>query len=105
MEEKINENLVVSLIKDDLIHSKLLNVFTSIDVDISNYNLYLGDTIFKLMGFGEDHYSDRVFEVYVELRKKVKNIKVSQSSPALDTLALEIFQMLKGTRDTIDNPS
>lgn len=90
-----NASLIISLIKDDLIHSKLVNNLIDIGIKASNYELFLGDTIFNLMGFKEDHYSDEVYELYIELQQKARLISIASSPAALDDLALEIFQTLQ----------
>ena len=74
MNKNINERLVISLIKDDIINSTLVNGLIDIGLNASHYQLHLGDTVFRLMGFKEDHYSDTVFEFYRELIKRNKRI-------------------------------
>lgn len=90
-----NATVILSLIKDDLIHSKLVNNLIDIGVNVSHYQLNLGDTIFKLMGFKDDRGSDEIFARYIELQKKARPINISVSCTALDELALEIFQTLQ----------
>ena len=90
-----DQTLIISLIKDDLIHSKLVNNLIDIGINVSHYQLHLGDTIFKLMGFADDHDSDRVFARYIDLLKNARLINISVSCAALDELAFEIFQTLQ----------
>jgi hypothetical protein len=94
MYTQVNPKLIISLIKDDLINSKLVNSLSQIGLNASDYHLHLSNTIFKLMGFNNDQRSDQVFALYLELSKKAIQINISESPAALDDLALEIFQML-----------
>ena len=94
MKTTIDRTLIISLIKDDLIHAKLVNGLTDIGLDATHYHLYLGETIVELMGFNHDRYGDRIFEVYLELRKKVNSINLPGPPEALDDLSREIFETL-----------
>jgi hypothetical protein len=89
-----NKNLVISLIKDDLINSKLVNGLIEAGLKASHYQLFLGDTVFTLMGFKEDHYSDEIYKLYINLGKKTKYICISSSPATLDELAVEIYTVL-----------
>jgi hypothetical protein len=90
----INKALVISLIKDDLINSKLVNSLTAIGLNATDYHLHLSTTIFQLMGYKDDHYRDEVFALYFRRTKKAMRINIATSSAALDELAVEIFQLL-----------
>ena len=83
-----NQKLILSLIKDDLIHSKLVNNLIDTGINVSHYHLHLGNIIFELLGFKEDHYSDKVYDLYIELQKKARLINITISTTALDELAL-----------------
>ena len=96
MDKTINEDLVVSLIKDDIINSKLVNGLLAIGLDASHYQLHLGNTIFQLLGFKDDHYSDTIYKFYRDLIKKIKPINFSTSPEAVDELALAIYNKLLG---------
>lgn len=95
MQTDEKERLVISLIKDDLIHSKLMDIIIELRQKVTYYDLYLGDTIFQLLEFKDDQYSDDVFEQYVELRKKARSVNMSKSTDELDKLAKEIFELLQ----------
>jgi hypothetical protein len=92
MKTTVEKATIISLIKDDLIHAKLVNGLIDIGLDATNYHLYLGETILELMGFKDDRYGDRIFEVYLDLRKKVNSINLSGQS--LDDLSVDIFETL-----------
>lgn len=94
MNTTINKAVIISLIRDDLVNAKLANGLIAIDLDASHYQLHLGNTIFTLMGFKEDRYSDSIYELYLELGKKATQYNISTSPEAFDELALEIFTVL-----------
>lgn len=59
---KNKEKLILSLIKDDLINVKLVNGLNEAGLNADNYYLHLSDTIFKLMGFGDDEEAETIYE-------------------------------------------
>jgi hypothetical protein len=91
---QINAKLIISLIKDDLINSKLVNSLSAIGLNASSYHLHLSTTIFQLMGYNNDNYRDEVFSLYLERSKKAMSINIAESPLAMNDLALEIFQLL-----------
>ncbi len=92
MTPKISEQqLILSLIKDDLINSRLVNGLNNIGLAADDYLLNLSDTIFKLMGFEDNQRTEEIYEHYLTLTKKVIDIDVTISHAPLDDLALEIY--------------
>lgn len=87
--------LILSLIQDNLINTKLLNGLTDLGLIADDYYLNLGDTIFKLMDFEESEKSDLIFEkVFIENSKKVNQIDFSDSKDELIRLSMEIYNEL-----------
>jgi hypothetical protein len=91
MKLKSDDTLVISLIKDDLINSKLVNGLNELGLNADNYFLHLKDTVFRLMGFGDDEDSEEVFKRYIELSNRALFIDISHSHKPLDDLALQIY--------------
>ncbi len=89
-----NKQLILSLIKDDLINSKLVYGLIDVGLNAENYFLCLGETIFKLMGFEYNEAREIVFEQYIELSKKAVLIDITESHQPLDDLVLEIYEEL-----------
>jgi hypothetical protein len=85
---------IISLIRDDLINSKLVCSLSAIGLNATDYHLHLSDTIFQLIGYNDDHYRDEIFALYVERGKKAMSINIAVSPSGLDELAREIFQLL-----------
>lgn len=102
MKPKKEKELILSLIKDDLISNKLLLGLDALGLRAADYYLQLSDTIFSLMDFPESSHSDRVFELYLDLTKKVRFVDISQSQNQLDELAREIYAELMAHRSTLN---
>ncbi len=88
--------LLLSLIKDDLIHHKLVHGLIDMGLDASPFFMNLGHAIFELMGFEDSLANDEVFEHYQELCRAARHIDMAQAYPALDLLAAEIYAKLQG---------
>jgi hypothetical protein len=88
------KKLILSLIKDDLIHAKLLYSFEKLGFYSDCYSLHLSSTIFELMGYKNDVESDLVFELYMALAEKAVLIDITQSNKPIEKLALEIYTEL-----------
>jgi hypothetical protein len=90
-----NKDLILGLIRDNLINYQLVSGLNALGLNADHYNLYLDDTIFSLMGFEEDKYSEMVYQkIYMGLAEKVKTIDFSISREKLDALAFEIYSEL-----------
>ena len=96
-------DLILSLIKDNLINLKLVNGLNSLGLIADDYYLNLGDTIFKLMGIEASEKSDLIFEkVFISNSEKVNQINFPDSKDELMRLSMEIYQELlfaKGIND------
>ena len=89
-----NKKLILSLIKDDLINSKLAIGLDKLGLQSELYLLGLSDTVFVLMGIKDNERGEALFEHYLELRQKVEEIDLIKSYYSLDGLALEIYNEL-----------
>jgi hypothetical protein len=93
METRDNKQLILSLIRDSLINLKLISGLNSLGLNANDYSLYLGNTIFLLMGFDKSEQSDLIFEnVYLANAEKVNQIHFSIEE--LDVLSKEIYNEL-----------
>lgn len=90
-----NNELIISLIKDDLRNTKLVNGLNKIGLKAEDYHLNLSDTIFHLMGFEDNSQTDALIEFYYEYSNKVEECDLTLNSNQLDELAEEIFERLK----------
>lgn len=92
MKRIVKKKLILSLIKDDLINTKLISGLENLGIDASRYLLGISDAIFVMMGIDDNKQGEELLEYYLELRdKKVKkfNLKKYQT---LDNVALEIYK-------------
>lgn len=88
------KKLVISLIKDDLINSKLLRGLNKAGLDADHYCLFLSGTIFDLMGYENSERSDEVFSEYIKLTEQSDKIDIKVTPNALDGLTNEIYYFL-----------
>lgn len=102
MKSQKEKELILSLIKDDLVNHKLLLGLDALGLRATDYYLNISDTIFSLMGFPENSDSDRVYELYLDLAKKAKFLNISESENQLDQLAQEIYMELTVHRSTLN---
>ena len=94
MTSKQRKNLILSLIKDDLINSKLIRGLNKAGLEATQYCLFLSETIFDLMGYGSSEREESVFEEYIRLTEQSENVDISKTTNTLDGLANEIYRFL-----------
>lgn len=95
LEKMTEKELIISLIKDNLINMKLVLGLNHLGLLAEDYYLNLGDTVFKLMGFEASEQSDIIFEtVFMGNSEKVVQIAISGSKEELDLLSMEIYNEL-----------
>ena len=90
-----DKKLIISLIQDDLLNSKLVFGLNELGINASDYFLNLSDTIFKLMKFSDSKAEEEIYEHYLKLTKKVKHIDITESRNNLNNLAHEIYKELR----------
>ena len=89
-----DKKIILSLIEDDLIHSKLVVGLLKLGLNPEPYYLNLSETIFEILDLQNHSENELIFEQYVELSKKVELIDISISKSELQELADEIYQVL-----------
>lgn len=103
MEQLDKKELILSLIRDNLINTKLTSGLGDLGLVADDYTLHLGDTIFKLMGIPPSEHSDWLFEnVFITISEKVGQIDIRSSKHELNLLSMEIYRELlfaKGITD------
>jgi len=92
MNAKQKEQLIISLIKDDLINTKLVSGLGALGLNADNYYLHLGNTVLNLMGFAHGREREAIFEHYISLTAKANEVDISQSHRPMDALALEVYK-------------
>jgi hypothetical protein len=95
MEEINKQELILALIRDNLINMKLVSGLNALGLIADDYYLNLGDTVFKLMGFEASEKSDLIFEnVFMANSEKVSQIDFSTSRDEIMRLSMEIYREL-----------
>jgi hypothetical protein len=89
------KKLIISLIKDDLIHTKLIHGLEALGLSALNYHLHLSETVFEIMRFPQDESSEPDLEYYLGELKKANRFNMNGSHKAFDTLALSIYTELE----------
>jgi hypothetical protein len=88
------KKLIISLIKDDMINTKLVLGLNASDLFADGYFLHLSQTIFELMGFKDDEYGEQVYEFYMKAIRKTGKVNINQSHQPLDKKAKKIYKEL-----------
>ena len=88
--------LIISLIKDDMINTKLVENLNNAGLEPGDYYLNLSGIIMKLMGF--ERYielEELLYEEYIRRTQAVLEIDINQDHIKLDALAQEIYLWLR----------
>jgi hypothetical protein len=95
MNIKDKKSLIVSLIKDDLIHTKLINGLEALGLSALNYHLHLSETVFEIMRFPKDENTEPALAYYLAELKKADRFNMNGSHKEFDKLALSIYTELE----------
>ncbi|MFD1000478.1 hypothetical protein ACFQ21_14230 [Ohtaekwangia kribbensis] len=88
------EQLIISLIKDDLINSKLVNGLSQLGLSAGDYHLHLSETIFTLMGIDGVEDDDKLLDHYIGLISVAQNVDLTDiagRNSVLEKLAHSIY--------------
>jgi hypothetical protein len=100
------EEIIIRLIRDHLINMKLVSGLNALGLNADDYSLYLGDTIFLLMGFEGNEHNDLIFEkVFLGNSEKVRHINFSYDTEELDALSKLIYEELMLLKEFTGNES
>lgn len=88
------KDLILTLIKDDLVNTKLVEGLGSLGLESADYYLYLSDVIFELLGFDECKRCEEIYEHYLKQLEKAKDLDIKNRDQAFDKLADEIYDEL-----------
>ena len=90
-----NKNIIINLIKQDLVNWKMINALQKMQVHADDYQLDIGSIIFEIMNLENRGDVDEIFEKYVELSKPILKLSASQSNRKIDILASKIYDYLE----------
>jgi hypothetical protein len=90
------KTLVLALIKDDLINTKIINSLNNIGLAADDYQLHASTTIMTLMKIKSAPLLwEEIHDTYIEMKKRVEGIDIQESPWLVDGLAEEIYGFLK----------
>lgn len=91
------KDLIMSLLRDHLVSYRLIQGLLKTGLDSLNFDLYTGDIIFQLMGFGSSEKEEKLFEEFLNWSEKVMNIDFlgEDRCEPLNDLRDEIYRKLK----------
>jgi hypothetical protein len=82
---------IISLIKDDIKISRLINTLEHLNIRAYQYNLENSKVIFSLMGIPENEQN---FEVYYKMIEQGGDLTKYDTNQKIDELSEEIFKQL-----------
>lgn len=91
------KDLIISLLRDHLVSYRLIQGLLKTGLDPINFDLYVSETIFQLMGFGNSEEEEKLFEEFLNWSEKVMKIDFSgeDRTEPLNNLRDEIYRKLK----------
>lgn len=95
MIQQHTSELILSLIKDDLINNKLVNGLNTLGLGAGDYHLHLSETILNLIGL--DTANDSILNLYFNLTQQSQFLDltdIANREKQLTQLASEIYSEL-----------
>ena len=89
-----NKNIILSLIKDDLTNTQLINGLNSLGLDAGNYYLNLSKAFFTLMGFENYSQHAALYEEYFDVAEMVVTQKMLETPEQSDVVAHAVYDTL-----------
>ena len=103
MKYQHNSELILSLIKDDLIKNKLVNGLNTLGLSAGDYHLHLSETILNLIGL--DSENDAILNLYFNLTQQSQFLDltdIANRENQLTQLASEIYtELLKQKQQAV----
>lgn len=98
--KKLSEReLMVTLIKDDLINYRLVEGLNQLGLINEAYHIHVSDTIFKLMRIKEVIGQEVEYAQYLEWREPVMRLDLQRDYGKLKKMAEEIYSRLSAVRE------
>lgn len=90
------KTLILSLIVDDLINTKLVCGLNQLGLEASDYTLHASSTIMNLMRIKTAPLRwENIHDEYLSMTRKIVHIDIQESPRLVRTLAEEIYDVLK----------
>ena len=94
-----NKNIILSLIKDDLTNTQLIDGLNNLGLDAGKYYLNISESFFALMGFGNYDEDTKLYTEYFDFAEKAVAANRFETSEQLDVLALEVYNKLQTEKE------
>lgn len=88
----LQKEIIVSLIKDDLIYTRLVYGLENLGLNADNYSLHLNETIFQLVGIRTDN--EEFFEEYINECRAILNMDIFKYPELLNNMAFSLYNKL-----------
>ena len=92
------KQLILALLKNDLINARLVYGLQTMGLDAGEYLLDLGGLTMRLMGFTKTQRTDELYHTYETLLQRVTQVDIMASHAPLDALALDMYARLREIR-------
>lgn len=93
------KSLIISLIQDDLINTKLVYSLNNIGLQASDYTLHISGTVLKLVKIKTTPLRwEQIHDEYLRMTTRVLQIDIQESPRLVRALAEEIYNFLKDCR-------
>jgi hypothetical protein len=95
MIQQHTSELILSLIKDNLINNKLISGLNTLGLSAGDYHLHLSETILNLIGL--DTENDAIHDLYFNLTQQSETLDltdITNREKQLTRLATEIYSEL-----------
>lgn len=83
-----------SLIKDDILHAKLLSHLQGVDIEAQAYVINVSETVFKLLNLRHSPYEDILVRTYFDLIKVFNQTSTRFFQTELDPFAESLHEFL-----------
>ena len=100
----LDNNLIISLIKDDLTNNKLVSGLTDLGLCAGDYHLQLSETILTMIGL--DTEDDSIHDLYFQLTQQSESLDLSNigtREEQLNKMAQSIYSELS-RKKALNNP-
>lgn len=89
------DEFLISMILDDLIHTKPVMGLMQLNLTAECYHLNISDKVISLMGFTDVTENERVFNYYIGMLARSKDISLGNGNKEMENLAKEIYRELE----------
>lgn len=90
---KKNKDIILSLIKDDLTNTQLIDGLNTLGLDAGKYYLNINQSFFALMGFENYDHETKLYNEYFDFAEKAA-ASPFKSPEQLEAIALEVYNKL-----------